>query len=143
MKPHKVPSEDCHVLGSVGSVFILSPSSPFLLSWSGHPVISRPQIPTWWSRRSVVHSGHSGYSFKNARGLPLSLPRPCGSITVWQAQPGLEDLWICALPFFGLVSRLFPSPGSCDIVMLNTRPALLTQPSASYSLGLERLLPLL
>ena len=87
------------------SVFLNS--SPLRLSWSGHPVILRPQIPTWWSRRSDVHSGHSGHSFENARWLP---PYPSPSVTPSLCgRPSLAQkaLWIRALP-----SSLAWSPGS-------------------------------
>ena len=65
------------------------------------------------------------------------LPQPFGgSITVWQAQPGSEGpLDLCPAFFFGLVSRLFPSPCLCDIVMLNA-----TDLPASPSLQLAVLL---
>ena len=65
------------------------------------------------------------------------LPQPFGdSITVWQAQPGSEGpLDPCPAFFFGLVSRLFPSPRLCDTVMLNA-----TDLPASPSLQLVVLL---
>ena len=65
------------------------------------------------------------------------LPQPFGdSITVWQAQPGSEGpLDPCPAFFFGLVSRLFPSPRLCNIVMLNA-----TDLPASPSLQLAVLL---
>ena len=57
-------------------------------------------------------------------------------ITVWKAQPGPEGpLDLCPAFFFGLVSRLCPSPRLCDIVMLNA-----TDLPASPSLQLAVLL---
>lgn len=120
MKPHKVPSEDCQCPGLCGFCISSSPSSPFLLSWSGHPVIlEATDLPggqalccSQWALRIF---------FQECTWITTLAQTFGGSITVWQAQPGSEDpLDLCPAFFFGLVSRLFPSPRLCDIVMLDT-----------------------
>lgn len=78
--------------------------------------------------------------------LTTPLPQTFGgSITVWKAQPGPEGpLDLC--PAFFLWPGLQALPISPSLWYSHAerhRPACLTQPSASYSLGLECLLPLL
>lgn len=94
-----------------------------------------PQMPTWSSRLSCSQGTFRAFFLECMLITPL--PQTFGgSITVWKAQPGPEGpLDPCPAFFFGLVSRLFPSPRLCDIVMLNA-----TDLPASPSLQLAVLL---
>lgn len=121
MKPHKVPSEDCQCPGLCGFCVHPLPIQPIPVVLVGPPshleatdshLVVQALCCSQWALRIF---------FQECTWITTLAQTFGGSITVWQAQPGSEDpLDLCPAFFFGLVSRLFPSPRLCDIVMLNT-----------------------
>lgn len=146
MKQHKVPSVDCQcpglcgfcarplpLLGEIPLDLPIQPITAVLVGLPSHfkATDSHLVVQALWCSQWAL-----GTFFRECT-LITPLPQPFGdSITVWQAQPGSEGpLDPCPAFFFGLVSRLFPSPRLCDTVMLNA-----TDLPASPSLQLVVLL---